>query len=96
MGEYKNCLNCGAPLHYGKNDYDNIARCVYCGTEYHIDRLGKIEEYKVKLVVFGKIHEFYISELEFYNIYEDVYRNIGGQIVTVESRPKIAIKLVEM
>lgn len=95
MKEYRNCLNCGAPLNYGKSDYENIARCVYCGTEYHIDRLGKIEEYKVKLMVFGKIKEFYICDLNFHNLCES-YRTIVGQLATVESGSKIELRLIEM
>ena len=39
-----NCKNCGAPLHY--NFKNRIATCEYCTSEYHLDDLGIIEEYK--------------------------------------------------
>lgn len=58
-----NCKNCGACLTYGTNEYESTAKCEYCGSEYHIDRLGKIEEYKVKMDIMGSVREFYIEEV---------------------------------
>lgn len=37
MKEYRNCTNCGAPLHYDETNYGSVAKCQYCGTEYHIE-----------------------------------------------------------
>lgn len=58
-----NCKNCGAPLEYSKNDYGKSCRCKYCRQEYHIDLLGRVEEYKVKLEVMGKVIDFYINSI---------------------------------
>jgi len=95
-----NCLNCGAVLEYGTNDYESIAKCHYCGTEYHIDRLGKVEEYKVKLQIMGAIHEFYISEVRLKNMYEpEIFRNLDGRVImsnTYMSAQQMELELVEM
>lgn len=90
-----NCKNCGAPLSYGKNKYESIAKCKYCNTEYHIDRLGKIEEYKVKIELFGEIHEFYISEVMVVPISE-ASRNTDGKLIRSNKYEKIKIKLIEL
>lgn len=66
--EMTNCLNCGAPLHYDENNYGSCARCKYCDTEYNIDKLGRVEEYKVKLKMQGKIISFYLGSM----VYEPV------------------------
>lgn len=60
MSREINCKNCGAPLHYE----NNLAICSYCGTEYHIDCDGRIEEYNVTLNVLGENKQFYISNIE--------------------------------
>lgn len=59
-----NCKNCGASLHYDETKYGQKVKCKYCQTEYHIDLLGRVEEYKVKLEFMGKIIEFYITSWE--------------------------------
>lgn len=58
MYKMTNCKNCGGVLH---NQSSKICICEYCGTEYHLDDLGHIEEYKVKLDVMGREMMFYIS-----------------------------------
>lgn len=91
-----NCKNCGAPLIYGINNYESIAKCKYCNTEYHIDRLGKIEEYKVKLEILGIIREFYLSEIKVEPIDGICYRNLDGSLIVLESNEKMEIKLIEL
>ena len=59
-----NCKNCGASLHYDETDYGKKVRCQYCRQEYHIDTLGRIEEYKVKLEFMEHIIDFYINSIE--------------------------------
>lgn len=59
-----NCKNCGASLHYDETNYGKKVRCKYCRQEYHIDLLGRIEEYKVKLEFMGHIIDFYINSIE--------------------------------
>lgn len=60
--EYRtNCKNCGAPLHYDKTNYGKVSECRYCGTEYHIDLLGRIEEYKIKIEFMGEVRDYYIG-----------------------------------
>ena len=61
MYKMTNCKNCGSALH---NQNSKLCKCDYCGTEYHLDDLGRIEEYKVKLDVMGREMWFYISEIE--------------------------------
>ena len=56
-----NCKNCGAPLHYDLES--RIATCGYCSTEYHLDNLGRIEEYKVEIEAFGQRRTFYINSI---------------------------------
>lgn len=63
MNKLTNCSNCGAPLKYDEESYGSIAKCKYCNTEYHIDKLGMIEEYKVKLKIHDKIVSFYIGTM---------------------------------
>lgn len=58
-----NCMNCGAPLHYSETSYGRTAKCLYCDTEYHIDELGRVEEYKVKIQIQDKIVHFYIDSV---------------------------------
>ena len=41
-----NCCNCGAVMKYSEQCYGGMYKCPYCGTEHHIDVLGRIEEYK--------------------------------------------------
>lgn len=96
MKEMRNCCNCGAPLKFNENNYESSVKCQYCRTEYHIDRLGKIEEYKVKLMIRGKIHEFYLSEFRVNNIYSDCYRNSNGKLIANKTSEKMEISLIEM
>lgn len=95
MKEYRNCTNCGAPLHYDETNYGSVAKCQYCGTEYHIDKLGRIEEYKVSLKFQGKIIDFYISQIEYKPIEVDTYRTLDGTLHTSVSRvPDIELNLI--
>jgi hypothetical protein len=73
-------MNCGAPLHYDETSYGSTAKCPYCDTEYHIDKLGRVEEYKVKLKMFGKIMSFYIGTITCEPIPIDSYRTIDGEM----------------
>ncbi len=64
MNNPTNCHNCGASLKYNEKNYGSTAKCEYCNTEYHIDKLGRIEEYKVKLMMYGKIVTFYVYSMQ--------------------------------
>ena len=83
-----NCINCGAPLHSDK--------CEYCGTEYHIDNYGQINEYKVKLNILGEEKKFYIGKVEKNSIYGDCKRNINGTLTENKICDKLRIELIEM
>lgn len=78
-----NCINCGAPLTYGSNKYESIAKCPYCKTEYHIDRLGNVEEYKVRIMLMGSVRYFYITDICFNKLYHSNFRNMNGQLACV-------------
>ena len=32
--KYRNCCNCGAPLHFNNNELKKYVECEYCGTQY--------------------------------------------------------------
>ena len=89
MKECRNCLNCGAPLHYDETNYGSVAKCGYCRTEYHIDKLGRVEEYKVKLRIFNRIVSFYIGQVEFKPVAVDTWRTLDGQLHTTIARPSM-------
>lgn len=56
-----NCRNCGAVMEYNKQYYGSMYKCPYCRTEHHIDKLGRIEEYKVKFMWQGRLIEAYLN-----------------------------------
>ena len=91
-----NCKNCGAPLHYDKNDYGKTAICEYCNTEYHIDLYGRVEEYKVKLEIMGKIKEFYIGEWAMHPLCTDGYRGLDGTYIAPKPIYKMTLNLIEI
>jgi len=91
-----NCKNCGAPLHYDKTNYGKTAKCKYCDTEYHIDLLGRIEEYKVKLEFMGEVREYYIGQWELNPIVTDAFRGIDGKLITSKTIYKTKLELIEI
>ncbi len=92
-----NCKNCGAPLHYDRTNYGRTAQCKYCGTEYHIDLLGKVEEYKIKIEMMGEMKEFYIGNWEIKTLYcGDSGRNIHGNLIPQKITQKTILKLIEI
>ena len=96
--EYRtNCKNCGSPLHYDKTNYGKTAICKYCSTEYHIDLLGRVEEYKIKLEIMGKIKEFYIGEMKFEPInMGQIGRDINGRLFMSKPLYKTKLNLIEI
>lgn len=66
-----NCCNCGAVMQYSTQHYGGMYKCPYCGTEHHIDSLGRIEEYKVKLMWQGHLIEAWLESVEMHPIYDD-------------------------
>jgi hypothetical protein len=84
-----NCINCGAPLHNEK--------CDYCGTEYHLDNCGQINEYKVKINILGQEKEFYIGRIERHSLFSaDTCRNIDGSLSSSKICDKLKLELIEM
>lgn len=92
-----NCTNCGAPLKFKEKDYGKLAKCSYCDTEYHLDLLGRVEEYKVKLKIMGEVKEFYISEVEVHPLYnfDNTYIGVDGRMTNVINH-KIKVELIEL
>lgn len=80
MIENTNCLNCGAPLHYDETNYGSCAKCKYCDTEYHIDKLGRVEEYKVKLKMYNKIISFYLGSMTYEPVMTDITMLCDGRL----------------
>ena len=90
-----NCKNCGAPLHY---DLENrLAKCEYCSSEYHLDNLGIIEEYKVELEIFGQRRTFYINSItqEYDNYKFDCGYDFTGKSYIIHTGGNLTIELVE-
>lgn len=76
-----NCKNCGAVMEYSKQYYGSMYKCPYCGTEHHIDLLGRVEEYKIKFTWQGKLIEAYLSSFSA-DYPTDSFRSIDGTIKT--------------
>lgn len=96
MKERVNCMNCNAPLHYDETNYGNVAKCGYCGSEYHIDKLGRVEEYKVKLKMHNKIVHFYIGSMQYEpSILHTSYITSNGECryKLVDDVPNITLEL---
>jgi hypothetical protein len=66
-----NCKNCGAVMQYSRQYYGKMYKCPYCGTEHHIDLLGRIEDYKMSFMWMGHIFEVYLSSVECQPIFLD-------------------------
>ena len=92
-----NCNNCGAPLHYKEKDFGKLAKCQYCDTEYHIDMLGRVEEYKVKIKIMGVVKEFYISNVICEPEFIETYRTLDGRLErTIPHSYRTEITLIEI
>lgn len=90
MLKQEKCHNCGASLTYDERNYNGEVTCQYCRTKYHLDNLGKIEEYKVKLMIFGVVREFYIESVTFdeSGCYCECERDIDGELMARIARVK--------
>ena len=86
------CMNCGTSIDYNKIE-NGVYICPYCRNKYHIDKLGYIEEYKVKLMFMGHLLECYLSSygvestpIETTYIGDNCRRTyiIGSQTITLE------------
>lgn len=91
MLKVEKCHNCGASLEYNEKDYNGEVTCKYCHTKYHLDALGKVEEYKVKLMIFGVVREFYIESvtIDSSDCYCECVREIDSELMTriINTRP---------
>ena len=92
-----NCKNCGAPLHYDKTNYGKTAKCEFCRQEYHIDLLGRLEEYKIKLEIMGQIREYYIGEMKHEQInIGAIGRDFNGRLIAPKPIYKTKLNLIEI
>ena len=92
--ERTNCLNCGAPLHYNETQYGSTAKCKFCDTEFHIDKLGRVEEYKVKIKMYNKIISFYIGTMKVEPVILDTTMLCDGTRRFIDSAiPNITLEL---
>lgn len=85
-----NCKNCGAPL---KHNNSRITKCEYCGTEYHQDIYGRLEEYYVTLEIFGKKRRFYMNNIEVEYL-SDSFRTLDGELHQVRTGEEIRMELI--
>lgn len=91
-----NCKNCGAVMEYSKQYYGSMYKCPYCKTEHHIDKLGRIEDYKIKFTWQGKLIEAYLSEVNC-EYPMDSYRSIDGTLKTnFVSSPIFTFEFISM
>ena len=95
MIERVNCLNCGAPLHYDETNYGSTAKCQYCRSEYHIDKLGRVEEFKVKIKMGEKIISFYINTMQYEPVFDRdlTFRDCEGRLSIRPVEPIITLTL---
>lgn len=92
MDRRTNCKNCGAPLEY--SEYGENTKCSYCGTEYHVNKYGYVEENIVELEIFGRKMKFYISSVTAEPIYMESTRLFDGSLSRVQSDPRISLELI--
>lgn len=90
------CKNCGAELSYDKAAWGKKTRCRYCRTEYTIDLLGRVEEYKVKIEIYGKVMDFYISEVNVESSCIESTMLCDGRMSMVRGRPIVRLELISM
>lgn len=90
-----NCTNCGAVMEYSKQYYGGMYKCPYCNTEYHIDLLGRVEEYKVKFKWMGKLVDAYLSSVRCdYDYMNDFYIDSEGKYARCEADPILTFEFV--
>ena len=95
MKALTNCTNCGAVMEYSKQYYGGMYKCPYCNTEYHIDLLGRVEEYKVKFKWMGKLVDAYLSSVKCdYNTMDTTYLSDNQQITLVKSEPILTFEFI--
>lgn len=75
------CSNCGASLDVSKTT-SGVCTCEFCRTKYHIDEYGMVEEYRVKLKIFGKTMWFYLESMRAESAPVETYRDINGNMRT--------------
>lgn len=90
-----NCCNCGAVMEYSKQYYGSMYKCPYCGTEHHIDLLGRIEEYKVKFMWMGKLIEAYLSSYRCeFDCVESCYIDFEGTHTVYRLPPQLTFEFI--
>ena len=93
--EVTNCCNCGAVMEYSKQYYGSMYKCPYCGTEHHIDLLGRIEEYKVKFMFMGHLIEAYLSSFGCEpEVIDTTYIGMDNKCYYVKSDPTMTFEFV--
>lgn len=96
--KYRNCCNCGAPLHFNNNNNElkKYVECEYCGTQYGLDENNEIKDYQIELLVHGKKRKFYISNLECTKLFGDAMRDSCGLLHGNVVAEKYKLELVEI
>ena len=89
-----NCANCGAVLEYQEKNYGSVLSCPYCKTEYHIDKLGKFDEYKIEFEYMGRRVRGYVGDVKFHKVFNDVGRNLKGELVTSDYKMFLDMNII--
>ena len=88
-----NCANCGAVLQFEEKNYGNVLACPYCKTEYHIDELGKFDEYKVEFWYMGRKVVGYVSDVKFQKLWMNSFRDMSGQLIFDKNDDKLMLDM---
>ena len=72
-------LWCG--IRISRKNYGSVLSCPYCKTEYHIDKLGKFDEYKIEFEYMGKKVKGYISDVKFKKLWGECEMDVRGRLM---------------
>lgn len=87
-----NCKNCGAPLHYNKDE--ELLKCDYCGSEYEFIPTIKDFRQVIKFYIGGRVRKFYISEIRCTPITETFRTFVGDTYTTTIQNDEFEINLI--
>lgn len=81
-------------MEYSKQYYGSLYKCPYCGTEHHIDLLGRIEEYKVKFMWQGHLFEAYLTSfrVDYCSPIETTYIGYDGRSCYIPSNQSLTFE----
>lgn len=80
-----------------KNAGETRTNCKNCGAEYIVDELGRLTDFKIKILVQGVVKEFYVGCFEVYPLDDGIIgRLLDGTIVRHPVCYKTKLNLIEI